>query len=170
VVDYDLQSTIPGLFVIGEANFSDHGANRLGASALMQGLATATSSCRPPSATTSPATRLAPVADDAPEVVEAEAEVAARIDRLLSIDGHRTVDSFHRELGHVMWDYCGMERSEEGLRKALDRIPELRREFWSGVKVPGSAATLNQSLEKAGRVADFLELAELMCLDALHRT
>ena len=108
--------------------------------------------------------------DDAPEVAEAEAEVAARVDRLLSIDGTRTVDSFHRELGHVMWDYCGMERSDEGLRKALDRIPELRREFWNNVKVPGSAATLNQSLEKAGRVADFLELGELMCLDALHRT
>jgi succinate dehydrogenase / fumarate reductase flavoprotein subunit len=114
--------------------------------------------------------KLAAVPDDAPEVAEAEAEVAARIDQLLSIDGTRTVDSFHRELGQLMWDYCGMERSDEGLRKALDRIPELRREFWNDVKVPGSAATLNQSLEKAGRVADFLELGELMCLDALHRT
>ena len=169
-VDYDLQSTIPGLFVIGEANFSDHGANRLGASALMQGLADGYFVLPTTIGDYLAGTRLAPVADDAPEVVAAEAEVAARIDRLLSIDGHRTVDSFHRELGHVMWDYCGMERSDEGLRKALDRIPELRREFWSGVKVPGSAATLNQSLEKAGRVADFLELAELMCLDALHRT
>jgi succinate dehydrogenase flavoprotein subunit len=89
---------------------------------------------------------------------------------LLAVDGHRTVDSFHRELGQVMWEYCGMERTEEGLRKALDRIPELRREFWNEVTVPGAAATLNQSLEKAGRVADFLELGELMCLDALHRT
>jgi succinate dehydrogenase / fumarate reductase, flavoprotein subunit len=169
-VDYDLQSTIPGLFVIGEANFSDHGANRLGASALMQGLADGYFVLPTTIGDYLAGTRLAPVADDAPEVVEAEAEVAARIDRLLSIDGHRTVDSFHRELGHVMWDYCGMERSDEGLRKALDRIPELRREFWSGVTVPGSAATLNQSLEKAGRVADFLELAELMCLDALHRS
>jgi succinate dehydrogenase / fumarate reductase flavoprotein subunit len=113
---------------------------------------------------------LAPVPDNAPEVREAEGEVAARLNRLLSIDGDRTVDSFHRELGHLMWDYCGMERSDEGLRKALDRIPELRREFWNGVKVPGSASTLNQSLEKAGRVADYFELAELMCLDALHRT
>jgi succinate dehydrogenase / fumarate reductase flavoprotein subunit len=169
-VDYDLQSTIPGLFVIGEANFSDHGANRLGASALMQGLADGYFVLPTTIGDYLAGTRLAPVADDAPEVVEAEAEVVARIDRLLSVDGRRTVDSFHRELGQLMWDCCGMERSDEGLRKALDRIPELRREFWNSVKVPGSAATLNQSLEKAGRVADFLELAELMCLDALHRT
>jgi succinate dehydrogenase / fumarate reductase flavoprotein subunit len=169
-VDYDLQSTIPGLYVTGEANFSDHGANRLGASALMQGLADGYFVL--------PATigdyladhHLEPVAPDAPEVVEAERAVAERVDTLLSVKGHRTVDSFHRELGHLMWDYCGMERTEEGLRKALDRIPELRREFWSNVSVPGSGATLNQSLEKAGRVADFMELAELMCLDALHRT
>jgi succinate dehydrogenase / fumarate reductase flavoprotein subunit len=169
-VDYDLQSTVPGLYVTGEANFSDHGANRLGASALMQGLADGYFVL--------PATigdyladhHLEPVAPDAPEVVEAQRAVAERVDTLLSIKGHRTVDSFHRELGHLMWDYCGMERTEEGLRKALDRIPELRREFWSNVSVPGSGATLNQSLEKAGRVADFMELAELMCLDALHRT
>jgi succinate dehydrogenase / fumarate reductase flavoprotein subunit len=168
-VDYDLQSTVPGLFVIGEANFSDHGANRLGASALMQGLADGyfvlpntigdyLAGSKPP-----------PVDSTAPEVVEAQRAVAERIERLLSIDGTRTVDSFHRELGHIMWDYCGMERTEDGLRKALDLIAELRREFWRTVKVPGSAATLNQSLEKAGRVADFLELGELMCLDALHR-
>ena len=168
-VDYDLQSTVPGLFVIGEANFSDHGANRLGASALMQGLADGyfvlpntigdyLAGSKPP-----------PIDSTAPEVVEAQRAVAERIERLLSIDGTRTVDSFHRELGHIMWDYCGMERTEDGLRKALDLIAELRREFWRTVKVPGSAATLNQSLEKAGRVADFLELGELMCLDALHR-
>ena len=169
-VDYNLQSTIPGLFVTGEANFSDHGANRLGASALMQGLADGYFVLPTTIGDYLAGAKLTPVPDDAPEVAEAEAEVAARLDRLLSIDGHRTVDSFHRELGHLMWDYCGMERSDEGLRKALDRIPELRREFWSDVKVPGSAATLNQSLEKAGRVADFLELGELMCLDALHRT
>src|SRR5215212_6123263 len=169
-VDYDLQSTIPGLFVIGEANFSDHGANRLGASALMQGLADGYFVLPTTIGDYLAGAKLGPVAGDAPEVAQAEADVAARLDRLLSIDGHRTVDSFHRELGQLMWDYCGMERSDEGLRKALDRIPELRREFWSGVKVPGSAATLNQSLEKAGRVADFLELGELMCLDALHRT
>jgi succinate dehydrogenase / fumarate reductase flavoprotein subunit len=167
-VDYDLQSTIPGLFVIGEANFSDHGANRLGASALMQGLADGYF-VLPATIGDYLARGVEPVAADAPEVREAEQAVAARVDKLLSIDGDRTVDSFHRELGHLMWDHCGMERTAEGLRKALDRIPELRREFWQSVKVPGSAATLNQSLEKAGRVADFLELAELMCLDALHR-
>ena len=169
-VDYDLQSTIPGLFVIGEANFSDHGANRLGASALMQGLADGYFVLPTTIGDYLAGSKLEAVDADAPEIAIAESEVNVRLDRLLSVDGHRTVDSFHRELGHVMWDHCGMERSEEGLRKALDRIPELRREFWSDVKVPGSAATLNQSLEKAGRVADFLELAELMCLDALHRT
>jgi succinate dehydrogenase / fumarate reductase, flavoprotein subunit len=169
-VDYDLQATIPGLFVIGEANFSDHGANRLGASALMQGLADGYFVLPNTIGDYLAGAMLAAVPDNAPEVREAEGEVAARLNRLLSIDGDRTVDSFHRELGHLMWDYCGMERSDEGLRKALDRIPELRREFWNGVKVPGSASTLNQSLEKAGRVADYFELAELMCLDALHRT
>jgi succinate dehydrogenase / fumarate reductase flavoprotein subunit len=168
-VDYDLQSTIPGLFVVGEANFSDHGANRLGASALMQGLADGYF-VLPVTIGDYLARGVEPVAADAPEVAEAERAVAERIETLLSIDGDRTVDSFHRELGHIMWEHCGMERTEEGLRKALDRIPELRREFWSSVKVPGAAATLNQSLEKAGRVADFLELAELMCLDALHRS
>jgi succinate dehydrogenase / fumarate reductase flavoprotein subunit len=167
-VDYDLQSSIPGLFVVGEANFSDHGANRLGASALMQGLADGYF-VLPNTIGDYLARGVEPVTADAPEVREAEAAVAARVEKLLSIDGDRTVDSFHRELGHLMWDHCGMERTAEGLRKALDRIPELRREFWQSVKVPGSAATLNQSLEKAGRVADFLELAELMCLDALHR-
>ncbi|TWF74372.1 succinate dehydrogenase subunit A [Pseudonocardia hierapolitana] len=167
-VDYDLQSSIPGLFVVGEANFSDHGANRLGASALMQGLADGYF-VLPNTIGDYLARGVEPVAADAPEVREAEAAVAGRVEKLLSIDGDRTVDSFHRELGHLMWDHCGMERTAEGLRKALDRIPELRREFWQSVKVPGAAATLNQSLEKAGRVADFLELAELMCLDALHR-
>jgi succinate dehydrogenase / fumarate reductase flavoprotein subunit len=169
-VDYDLQSTVPGLFVIGEANFSDHGANRLGASALMQGLADGYFVLPTTIGDYLAATKPAPVDPGAPEVVSAEAEVAARITMLLAVDGDRTVDSFHRELGTLMWDHCGMERTDEGLRKALDRIPELRREFWSNVKVVGSAATLNQSLEKAGRVADILELAELMCLDALHRT
>ncbi|MHA6626065.1 fumarate reductase/succinate dehydrogenase flavoprotein subunit [Pseudonocardia sichuanensis] len=167
-VDYDLQSSIPGLFVVGEANFSDHGANRLGASALMQGLADGYF-VLPNTIGDYLARGVEPVAADAPEVREAEQAVADRVTKLLAIDGDRTVDSFHRELGHLMWDHCGMERTEEGLRKALDRIPELRREFWQSVKVPGSAATLNQSLEKAGRVADFLELGELMCLDALHR-
>lgn len=169
-VDYDLQSTIPGMFVVGEANFSDHGANRLGASALMQGLADGYFVLPNTIGDYLAKNHLEPVAADAPEVVEARTEVTDRIEKLLSIDGTRTVDSFHRELGHIMWDYCGMERTDEGLRKALDLIKELRREFWQSVKVPGAAATLNQSLEKAGRVADFLELGELMCLDALHRT
>ncbi|MHA6781411.1 fumarate reductase/succinate dehydrogenase flavoprotein subunit [Pseudonocardia saturnea] len=169
-VDYDLQSTVPGLFVVGEANFSDHGANRLGASALMQGLADGYFVLPNTIGDYLATSRLEPVADDAPEVVEARTQVTDRIEKLLSIDGTRTVDSFHRELGHIMWDHCGMERTDEGLRKALDLITDLRREFWASVKVPGSAETLNQSLEKAGRVADFLELGELMCLDALHRT
>ncbi|MDS1272103.1 fumarate reductase/succinate dehydrogenase flavoprotein subunit [Lipingzhangella sp. LS1_29] len=169
-VDYDLQSTIPGLFVTGEANFSDHGANRLGASALMQGLADGYFVL--------PNTINDYLADgpfeklDAthPEVQETAQGVRDRISTLLSINGTRTVDSFHRELGKVMWDYCGMERTEEGLRKALDRVRELRSEFWSDVKVTGVNEELNQTLERAGRVADFFELAELMCVDALHRS
>ncbi|WP_226360421.1 fumarate reductase/succinate dehydrogenase flavoprotein subunit [Pseudonocardia sp. ICBG1142] len=168
-VDYDLQSTIPGLYVAGEANFSDHGANRLGASALMQGLADGYFVLPVTIGDYLAKNELDAVPDDAPEVVEAVQSVTDRIDQFLSINGTRTVDSFHRELGQIMWDYCGMERTEDGLRKALDRIPELRREFWSNVKVPGTGAELNQSLEKAGRVADFLELGELMCLDALVR-
>ena len=168
-VDYDLQSTIPGLYVAGEANFSDHGANRLGASALMQGLADGYFVLPSTIGDYLATADLAPVDETAPEVERARRDVVDRIETLLSIKGSRTPDSFHRELGHLMWDYCGMERTEEGLRKALERIPELRREFWSDVTVPGTGAELNQSLEKAGRVADFLELAELMCLDALHR-
>ncbi|MEZ7131633.1 fumarate reductase/succinate dehydrogenase flavoprotein subunit [Nonomuraea sp. AD125B] len=167
-VDYDLQSTIPGLFVIGEANFSDHGANRLGASALMQGLADGYFVL--------PTTIGDYLADgpfgevDEEAVAEAEIKVRSKIDRLLSVNGTRTPDSFHRELGKLMWDYCGMERTEESLRKALERIPELRQEFWENVKVSGTAEELNQVLERAGRVADFFDLAELMCLDALVRT
>jgi succinate dehydrogenase / fumarate reductase flavoprotein subunit len=168
-VDYDLQSTIPGMFVVGEANFSDHGANRLGASALMQGLADGYF-VLPNTIGDYLARGVEPIDADHPEVRATQNEVNGRIETLLSINGDRTVDSFHRELGHIMWEHCGMERSDEGLRKALDRIPELRREFWSTVKVPGTGAQLNQSLERAGRVADFLELGELMCLDALHRT
>jgi succinate dehydrogenase flavoprotein subunit len=167
-VDYDLESTVPGMFVIGEANFSDHGANRLGASALMQGLADGYFVL--PNTIGDYLAR-GPAGDVPAEAVEAaEARVREQIDRLLAVDGDRTVDSFHRELGHIMWEYCGMERTEEGLRKALELIPALRTEFWQRVKVPGSGADLNQSLEKAGRVADFLELAELMVVDALHRT
>jgi succinate dehydrogenase / fumarate reductase flavoprotein subunit len=168
-VDYDLQSTIPGLFVIGEANFSDHGANRLGASALMQGLADGYF-VLPNTISDYLAKGPLPKIEEGDEtVVATRRSVTDRIERLLSIDGDRTPDSFHRELGALMWEYCGMERTDEGLRKALDRIRELRAEFWSSVKVPGENEELNQALEKAGRIADFFELAELMCVDALHR-
>jgi succinate dehydrogenase / fumarate reductase, flavoprotein subunit len=166
-VDYDLRSTIPGLFVIGEANFSDHGANRLGASALMQGLADGYFVL--PS-TIGDYLADAPFGTVEEEAAAVEREVRDRVHRLLCVGGDRSVDSFHRELGRLMWDYCGMERSEEGLRKALEKIPELRAEFWSRVRVSGENDELNQQLEKAGRVADFFELAELVCLDALHRT
>ncbi|GAA1772691.1 fumarate reductase/succinate dehydrogenase flavoprotein subunit [Streptomonospora arabica] len=168
-VDYDLQSSIPGLFVTGEANFSDHGANRLGASALMQGLADGYFVLPNTINDYLAAGPFEKVDESSPEVEEAAAAVRARIDKLLSINGDRTVDSFHKELGHIMWDYCGMERSEEGLRKAVERIRELREEFWQNVRVLGTNEELNQSLEKAGRVADFFELAELMCIDAMHR-
>jgi succinate dehydrogenase / fumarate reductase flavoprotein subunit len=168
-VDYNLATTVPGLFAIGEANFSDHGANRLGASALMQGLADGYFVIP---LTIGNYLARAPrmrVGDDHAAVKDTEREVKERLDRLMSVDGRRTVDSFHIELGKLMWDACGMERSAQGLRDALKRIPELREEFWSDVRVPGSAANLNQSLEKAGRVADFMEFAEVMCHDALTR-
>ncbi|MQA78892.1 MAG: succinate dehydrogenase (quinone) flavoprotein subunit [Streptosporangiales bacterium] len=168
-VDYDLASTIPGLFVIGEANFSDHGANRLGASALMQGLADGYFVLPNTIGDYLADGPFEPVHPRHRDVATTEHEVRERVDRLLAVRGDRTVDSFHRELGRLMWDHCGMERSEAGLRKALDRIPELREEFWQRVHVPGDGAQLNQSLERAGRVADFFELAELMCVDALHR-
>jgi succinate dehydrogenase / fumarate reductase flavoprotein subunit len=168
-VDYDLQSTIPGLFVLGEANFSDHGANRLGASALMQGLADGYF-VLPNTINDYLAAGPFPKVDAThPAAVEAVDMVKGRIDKLLSIRGSRTVDSFHRELGHIMWDYCGMERSEEGLRKAITQIRDLRQEFWSDVNVLGTNEELNQALERAGRVADFFELGELMCIDALVR-
>ncbi|MFB9903789.1 fumarate reductase/succinate dehydrogenase flavoprotein subunit [Allokutzneria oryzae] len=169
-VDYDLRSTIPGLFVIGEANFSDHGANRLGASALMQGLADGYFVLPNTIGDYLAAGPFEPVTDEHPDVEAAVSQVVDRITALLLVNGDRTVDSFHRELGHIMWEHCGMERTEEGLRKALELIPALREEFWRRVKVPGTGEGLNQSLEKAGRVADFFELAELMCVDALHRT
>jgi succinate dehydrogenase / fumarate reductase flavoprotein subunit len=155
--------------VIGEANFSDHGANRLGASALMQGLADGYF-VLPNTINDYLADGPFPKVDtDAPEVVQAVDGVQAQIQKLLSIDGTRSVASFHRELGRLMWDLCGMERSEESLRKALDRIPEIRQEFWTNVKVTGDWHSMNQTLEHAGRVADFIDLAELMCIDALHR-
>jgi succinate dehydrogenase / fumarate reductase flavoprotein subunit len=168
-VDYNLQSTIPGLHVLGEANFSDHGANRLGASALMQGLADGYFIIPYTIGHYLASTRLAPVAADHPAVREAEAEVQRRTERLLGTRGQRSVRSFHRELGRIMWGQCGMARDSAGLTEALRRIPALREEFHANVAVPGSGTELNQSLELAGRVADFLELAELMCRDALHR-
>jgi succinate dehydrogenase / fumarate reductase, flavoprotein subunit len=168
-VDYDLQSTIPGLFVAGEANFSDHGANRLGASALMQGLADGYFVLPNTIRDYLAKGPFEPLAQDAPAVAAARTAVEERTQRLLTINGERSVDSFHKELGQIMWEYCGMERSEEGLLKAIDLIRGLREEFWRNVRVLGAGDTLNQSLEKAGRVADFLELGELMCIDALHR-
>src|SRR5216110_3397995 len=168
-VDYDLMSNVPGLFVIGEANFSDHGANRLGASALMQGLAdgyfvlpntlpnylAGQMGKRPP--------------PDSPEFQQAEQDVRVRIEKLLKVNGSRSLDSFHRELGVLLWDKCGMSRHEKGLRESLQKIPQLREQFWRDVRVLGSDEDFNQSLERAGRVADFLEFAELMCGDALER-
>ena len=168
-VDYDLQSSIPGLFVTGEANFSDHGANRLGASALMQGLADGYFVLPNTINDYLAEGPFEKVDESHPDAVEAKDLVTNRIDKLLSTNGSRTVDSFHKELGHIMWDYCGMERNEEGLRKAIDLIRELRAEFWRDVKVLGTNEEFNQALEKANRVADFLELGELMCVDALHR-
>jgi succinate dehydrogenase / fumarate reductase flavoprotein subunit len=169
-VDYSLMSTVPGLHVAGEANYSDHGANRLGASALMQGLADGYFIIPYTISNYLASHRLDPVDASHPAFREAEVAVAARTRRLLAIDGKRTVDSFHRELGKVMWNDCGMSRNQAGLERALAKIPEIRAEFWRNVNVPGSDAELNQALEKAGRVADFLELGELICRDALQRT
>jgi succinate dehydrogenase / fumarate reductase flavoprotein subunit len=168
-VDYHLMSTIPGLFVGGEANFSDHGANRLGASALMQGLADGYfilpysighyfGSVQPPKA-----------ANDHVEFKKVEAEVRQRTEKLLASKGSKTPIEYHRELGRLMWDRCGMARNEAGLKRALQQIPAMREEFWRNVTVPGSGAELNRALEQAGRVADYLEFAELMCRDALDR-
>jgi len=168
-VDYHLMSTIPGLFAAGEANFSDHGANRLGASALMQGLADGyfILSATVPDYIAS--TKLDPVSISESAFQAAKVEVNDRINKLLAINGKRSPDSFHKELGKIVWDDCGMARSEAGLRKALARIPELREEFWRNLRVVGTGGELNQSLEKANRISDFLELAELMCIDALDR-
>ncbi len=168
-VDYNLMSTIPGLHVLGEANFSDHGANRLGASALMQGLADGYFIIPYTIGHYLASHKLAPVAPDDPEVRATERAVEERLKRLVGIRGKRTVQSFHRELGAIMWEKCGMARDAAGLEEALRLIPALREEFWENVNVPGSGDEFNQSLEHAGRVADFLELGELMCLDALHR-
>ncbi len=171
-VDYHLMSNIPGLFVLGEANFSDHGANRLGASALMQGLADGyfiiSSTLGHYLAGVAPGARLS---TDHAEFKRVEADVKARVDRLMTVGarGTRTVESFHKELGQIMWEYCGMARNRDGLQQALELIPALRAQFWADARILGERETFNQSLEKAGRVADFLEFSELMCRDALER-
>jgi succinate dehydrogenase / fumarate reductase flavoprotein subunit len=168
-VDYNLQSNIPGLFVLGEANFSDHGANRLGASALMQGLADGYFIISYTIADYLARTAPGQVSAGHPEFRSSQAQVEASTQKLLSINGKKTANDFHRELGRIMWENVGMARSKESLNNALKVIPELRAEFWENVKIPGSRSELNQELEKAGRVADFLEFGELMALDALHR-
>jgi succinate dehydrogenase / fumarate reductase, flavoprotein subunit len=169
-VDYDLMSTIPGCFVVGEANFSDHGANRLGASALMQGLADGYFILPYTIGNyLAPLLGSQPVPTDHAAFTQAHTEVQGRIDRFMSIGGTRSVDWFHRELGKIVWEYIGMARNRAGLEKALSEIPALEQEFWKDLRLTGSADTLNQSLEKAGRVADFFELAQLMARDALHR-
>jgi succinate dehydrogenase / fumarate reductase flavoprotein subunit len=169
-VDYELMTTIPGLYCLGEANFSDHGANRLGASALMQGLADGYFVI--------PYTIGNYLADevgkghvsiDHPSFLEAEKKVKDRINQLMSIKGKQTVESFHKRLGKIMWDKCGMARNAEGLKQAIQEIRDLRKEFWSDLRIPGSANETNPELDKAGRVADFMELGELMCIDALER-
>ncbi len=168
-VDYNLMSSVSGLYVLGEANFSDHGANRLGASALMQGLADGYFVLPYTIGDYFATSKQGKVSVDHPEFRKAEAEASSRITRILSVKGKRTPESFHRELGDLLWQYCGMARNEAGLKQALKRIPELRAEFWKDVNVLGSSDTLNQALERAGRVADFLEFSELLCRDALHR-
>jgi succinate dehydrogenase / fumarate reductase flavoprotein subunit len=168
-VDYNLMSTIPGLFVIGEANFSDHGANRLGASALMQGLSDGYFVLPYTVGDYLATSKLAKSSTDDPAFAEAEQQTSAIVQRLMSARGRRTVDSFHKQLGKILWDKCGMARNATGLREAIAEVRALREEYWSDVKVVGGADELNQSLEKAGRVADFFELAELLCIDALER-
>ena len=169
-VDYNLMTTIPGCYCIGEANFSDHGANRLGASALMQGLADGYFVL--------PYTigdyladeiRTGPIPTDLPEFIQAEKDVADRIDKILTVQGTQPVDYFHKILGKIMWEYVGMSRNEKGLKKAIQLIKELRDDFWKNVRVPGDKNSLNSELEKAGRVADLLELGELFAKDALER-
>lgn len=168
-VDYNLMTTIPGLFALGEGNFSDHGANRLGASALMQGLADGYFIIPYTIGDYLSGTSLDKITDEHPAFREATQEVNSRINKLLSIKGKRTVDDLHRELGRVLWDYCGMARNEKGLLKAKKLVQQLREEFWENIIVPGSERDFNQSLEKAGRLADFLELGELMIIDAFAR-
>jgi len=168
-VDYNLMSTIPGLFVLGEANFSDHGANRLGASALMQGLADGYFVIPNTINGYLAGTRFTEVNASHEAFKESEAQVEAQVKRLLNIKGKRTVQDFHRDLGNILWEYCGMGRTDEGLTKARKLLAEVKAEFWENVTVPGSHTDLNQSLENAGRVADFLEFADVLLLDALAR-
>jgi succinate dehydrogenase / fumarate reductase flavoprotein subunit len=168
-VDYNLMSNIPGLHVLGEANFSDHGANRLGASALMQGLADGYFVIPTTIANYLVTQKPGTINTSMPEFKQIETEAKERVNKLLSIQGNRTVDSFHRELGLIMWDKCGMTRSREGLTEALEKIPQIREEFWTNARIPGSGANVNAELEKAGRVADFIEFGEMMCYDALDR-
>ncbi|WP_437186052.1 fumarate reductase/succinate dehydrogenase flavoprotein subunit [Planctomicrobium sp. SH668] len=168
-VDYHLESTVPGLFVLGEANFSDHGANRLGASALMQGLADGYFVIPYTLGHHLASAQLDPVTTAHPEFDAVKAEAQARVQKLLDVNGKRSVQSFHRALGEIMWDYCGMARNASGLQTAINNIRELREEFWTNVHVPGSGADFNQQVEQAGRVADFLEFGELLALDALRR-
>ena len=168
-VDYNLMTTVPGLYAVGEANFSDHGANRLGASALMQGLADGYFVLPNTINDYLASNKLAKADESHPAVRDAERNVREMEKKLLSVNGTRSVDSYHRELGKLMWDYCGMSRTADGLKHALGQIPAMREQFWRDVRVTGSGEELNQSLEKAGRVADFFELAELMCRDALER-
>jgi succinate dehydrogenase / fumarate reductase flavoprotein subunit len=169
-VDYNLMTTLPGLYAIGECNFSDHGANRLGASALMQGLADGYFVLPNTINDYLASNKFEKVDADHEEFLKAENAAKDKLDRLLAVNGHRTVDDFHKELGHIMWENCGMARNEQGLKEALEKIPQIREQFWKDVNVPGSADDLNQALEKANRVADFLEFAELMVKDALHRS
>jgi succinate dehydrogenase / fumarate reductase flavoprotein subunit len=168
-VDYNLMSTIPGLFVIGEANFADHGANRLGASSLMQGLGDGYFILPYTIGHYLATAKLPPVTEDHAEAREAHHRVLNRMARLLAAKGRRTAASFHRKLGSLLWNYCGMSRNETGLKLALSSIPTLREEFWRDVVVPGTGDSFNQELEYAGRVADYLEFAELLCHDAWHR-
>ncbi len=168
-VDYQLMSTIPGVFVLGEANFSDHGANRLGASALMQGLADGYFVIPYTLGNYFASNKFDKIGTDHSAFKSAQARVSDRTKTLLGIKGKRTVDDFHRELGKIMWNFCGMARNEQGLKTALEKIPALREQFWKDVRVLGDGDEINQSLERAGRVADFLELGELICLDALER-
>lgn len=168
-VDYNLMSSIPGLFVLGEANFSDHGSNRLGASALMQGLADGYFIIPYTIGDYLATHKFNPVKEEQKEFVESKKAIAEKTEQLMSIQGKRTVDDFHKELGKIMWDYVGMARNEKGLKKAIAMIAELRKQFWSDVKIPGKANDLNPELEKAHRVADFLELGEMIARDALHR-